>query len=156
MRSARNVGSRGIFGDMASLIKHLPHYQEPSTLIILKGHLLVEELLRGYIDRKLPNPTAFKHDQFLFAKVLMLCRSLSSKKMKSWSFDAAKILNDLRNKISHELEPEDLQGTLEKFVNVVEQHSKATVFSANKRKETRLYMAISNLHNELIRVLHEK
>jgi len=156
MRSARNAGSRGVFGDMASLVKHLPHYQEPATLILLKGHLLVEELLRGYIDRKLPNPSAFKHDQFLFAKVLMLCRALSPPKMKSWAFDAAKKLNDVRNEIAHELESEDLQGKLEKFVKLVEQHSKGSVFPPEERGEARLYMAISDLHNELIRVLHGK
>ena len=33
MRSARNTGFCGVFGDMASLVKHLPHYQEPATLI---------------------------------------------------------------------------------------------------------------------------
>lgn len=79
MRSARNAGSRGAFGDLASLVRHLPNYQEPATLILLKGHLLVEELLRGYVDRKLPNPSAFKHDQFLFAKILVLCRALSKR-----------------------------------------------------------------------------
>jgi hypothetical protein len=156
MRSVRNAGSRGVFGDMASLIKHLPHYQEPATLILLKGHLLVEELLRGYIDRKLSNPSAFKHDQFRFAKVLMLCRALSPQKMKSWPFDAAKMLNDIRNEIAHELESEDLQGKLGKFVNLVEQNSKGSVFPPEERREARLYMAISDLHNELIRVLHGK
>ena len=100
-----------MFGDMASLVKHLPHYEEPATLILLKGHLLVEELLRGYIDGKLPNPSAFKHDQFLFAKVLMLCRALTPLKVKSWAFDAAKMLNDVRNEVAHELEAPDIQST---------------------------------------------
>lgn len=156
MRSSRNAASRGVFGDMASLLRHLPHYQEPATLILLKSHLLVEELLRGYIDRKLPNPSAFKHDQFLFAKILMLCCALSPPKMKSWAFDAAKKLNDVRNEIAHELESEELPGKRESFVKLVEQHSKGSVFPPDERGEARLYMAIADLHNELIRVLHEK
>lgn len=154
MRSARNAASRGVFGDLASLVRHLPHYQEPATLILLKGHLLVEELLRGYIDRRLPNPSAFKHDQFLFAKILLLCRALSPPKMKTWAFDAAKKLNDIRNEIAHELEPEELQGKLEDLVKFVEQHASDSVFPPKDRGEARLYMAISDLHNELVRVLH--
>ena len=34
----------------------------------------------------------------------MLCRALSSPRIKSWPFDAAKKLNDVRNEIAHELE----------------------------------------------------
>lgn len=112
MRSAQNSGSRGMFGDMASLLKHLPHYQEPTALILHRGHLLVEELLRGYIDRKLPNPSAFKHDQFLFAKVLMLCRALTPPKVESWAFDAAKKLNDVRNEVAHELDRQRCKTSL--------------------------------------------
>lgn len=154
MRTTKNAATRGIFGDMANLHKHLPHYQEPATLILLKGHLLIEEQLRGYIDRKLPNPGAFKHDQFLFAKVLMLCRALTPPKEKSWAFDAAKKLNDVRNEVAHELESPELQGKQEGFVSLVEQHAKNSVFPPKDRGEARLNMAISDLHNEFIRVLH--
>ncbi|OGA56417.1 MAG: hypothetical protein A3F74_26345 [Betaproteobacteria bacterium RIFCSPLOWO2_12_FULL_62_58] len=156
MRSAQNTGSRGVFGDMASLLKHLPHHQEPTALILLKGHLLVEELLRGYIDRKLPNPTAFKHDQFLFAKILMLCRALTPPNVKSWAFDAAKKLNDVRNEIAHELDSPKVKSKLENFISLVEQHAKKSVFPPKERGEARLYMAISDLHNELVHVLHAK
>lgn len=148
--------SRGVFGDMASLIKNLPHHQESTALILLKGHLLVEELLRGYIDRKLPNPSAFKHDQFLFAKLLMLCRALTSPKIKSWAFDAAKKLNDVRNKVAHELDSPKLKNMLESFISLVEPHAKDSVFPPQERGEARLYMAISDLHSELLRVLNAK
>ena len=138
---------------MASLLKHLPHYQEPTALILLKGHLLIEELLRGYIDRKLPNPAAFKHDQFLFAKVLMLCRALTPSKVRSWAFDAAKKLNDARNEVAHELDSPEMQSKLESFIGLVEQHAKDSVFPPKERNEARLYMAISDLHTELSHVL---
>lgn len=155
MRSARNAANRGVFGDMARLVEHLPHYQDSAILILLKGHLLVEELLRGYIDRKLPNPAAFVHKHFLFAKVLMLCRSLTSPKVKSWAFDAAKKLNDVRNEVAHELDPTELQGKLEAFTTLVEQHSKGSV-SPKDRGEARLYMAITDLYDELSSVLRTK
>ncbi len=90
---------------------------------MLKGHLLVEELLRGYIDCKLPNPAAFKHDQFSFAKVLILCRALAPTKVQSWAFDATKKLNDARNEVAHELDSPKMQSKLESFVGLVEQHA---------------------------------
>ena len=156
MRSAKEAASRGVFGDMASLLKNLPHYSEPSTLLLLKGHLLIEELLRGHIDRSLPNPTAFKHDQFLFAKILMLCRCLTPPRTETWAFDAAKKLNDVRNEIAHELESPDLDKSIESFVSLVEQHARTSVFPPKDRGPARLYMAINDLHSELIHVLRPR
>lgn len=154
MRTAQTAASRGLFGDMASLVRHLPHYQEPATLILLKGHLLVEELLRGYINRELPNPSAFKHDHFPFSKVLMLCRALTPPTVNSWAFDGAKKLNEVRNEVAHKLESQDTK--LDAFVSLVEQHVTDSVFPPKERGEARLCMAVTDLHNELSRVLHWK
>lgn len=156
MRSAQNPANRGIFGEMARLVEQLPHYQESEILILLKGHLLIEELLRSYIDRTLPNPAAFQHKQFLFAKVLMVCRSLTPPKIKSWTFDAAKKLNEVRNEAAHELDAFELQRKLEAFIDVVEKHSKNSVFPPMARGETRLSMAITDLYSELARVLRSE
>lgn len=153
MHSVLKYGSGGVFGDMASLLKHLPHYEDHTELIILKGHLLIEELLRGYIDRKLPCPAEFKHNQFLFAKVLILCRALNPPKEKSWAFDAAKKLNDVRNEVAHELNSPETQSKLEIFISYVERHAKDSAFLPQERNEARLYMAIVDLHSELAHAL---
>jgi len=84
----------------------------------------------------------------------MLCRALSPPEIKSWAFDAASKLNDARNEIAHELEPKDPQAKLEDFVKLVELQSKGSVFPPEERNEARLYMAVADLHNELIRALH--
>ena len=154
MNSSNDAGSRGAFGDMANLVKHLPNYHEPRTLILLRGHLLVEEQLRGYVDRKLTNPRKFKHKWFSFAKILMLCSALTSPSVKSWAFDAADKLNGARNEIAHELESTKLDSKIEIFVGAVEQHANNSVFPPKGRGEARLYMAVVDLYDELIRVLH--
>ena len=153
MRSARNAGNRGVFGDMARMLEHLPHHQDSAVLILLKGHLLVEELLRGYIDRTLSNPSAFDHRQFTFARILMLCRAQTPSAATSWGFDAAKKLNDVRNEIAHELDATELQAKLEAFVSLVEQHATDSVFPPKERGDSRIYMGISDLYNELSRAL---
>jgi hypothetical protein len=154
MRNAHNPDFCGIFGDMARLLDHLPHYQDSTELILLKGHLLVEELLRNYIDRKLPNPDQFKHDQFSFSKILMLCRALTPTKVRSWSFDAAKKLNAVRNKVAHELDSPDVRSNLDCFISLVEQHAMDSIFPPKERNEARLYMAITDLHHEVTHILH--
>lgn len=157
MRNTNKLGSRSVFGDMASFLKHLPNYQEPKVLILLKGHLLIEELLRGYLDRELPNPTKFKHDQFSFAKVLSLCHALTSPKIESWGFEAAEKLNKIRNEIAHELDSPKLQNEIDCLICSVEQHAADSVYPPEDRdEETRLYMAISDLHNEFTNVFRYK
>lgn len=153
MDSIQDSFNRGIFGDMAKLLEHLPHYQGPTELILLKGHLLIEELLRFYIARKLPNPSAFEHNQFSFSKVLIICRSLTPLTEESWGFDAAKYLNDARNEIAHKINSPKTQIKLENFINFVERHSMDSVSPPQNRKEACLYMAITDLHHELSHVL---
>ena len=86
----------------------------------------------------------------------MLCRALTPPKVKSWAFDAAKLLNDVRNEVAHELDSPEVERKLESFISLVEQHAKDSVFPPKERNEARLYMAITDLHNELVRVLHAK
>jgi hypothetical protein len=86
----------------------------------------------------------------------MLCRALTPPNVKTWVFDAAKKLNDVRNDVAHELESPDIQSKLDNFIALVEQHATDSVFPPTERGEARLYMAVSDLHNELVSVLHSK
>lgn len=153
MRSIGNAKERGAFGDFARLLEHLPDYHEPVILILLKGHLLIEELLRTYIETTVPNPGAIRHGDFSFARCLKLCRALTPADRVSWAFDAAEQLNSVRNEIAHELASDKLQEKLESFIDIVETYSKDSVFPPRERGEARLYMAISDLYHELTNLL---
>ena len=154
MHTIGDADQRGIFGDFARLLEQLPHYQDPAVLILLKGHLLVEELLHVYIQRNVPNPVAIRHGELSFAKCLMLCQALSPPETHSWAFQAAAKLNSVRNEVVHELESTKLQEMLETFVKVVEQSAKDSVFPPAERGEARLYMAVTDLYHELSNQLH--
>lgn len=156
MRSIGNATERGAFGDFARLLEHLPDYHEPAILILLKGHLLIEELLRTYIEQSVPNPSAIRQDDLLFAKCLMLCRAFTPPDKNFWAFDAAEQLNSVRNEIAHELTSDKLQKKLETFIGIVEAHSTDSVFPPRERGETRLHMAISDLYHELSNLLRRR
>lgn len=153
MHTIGNAERRGIFGDFARLLEQLPHYQDSAVLILLKGHLLVGELLHAYIKRNVPNPDAIRHGELSFAKCLMLCQSLTPPESYSWAFEAAGKLNSVRNEVAHELESIKLQDMLETFVKVVEQNAKDSVFPPAERGEARLYMAVTDLYHELSNLL---
>lgn len=153
MRSIGNATERGTFGDFARLLEHLPDYHEPTILMLLKGHLLIEELLRTYIERSVPNPRELRQRDLTFAKCLMLSRAFTAPEKESWTFDAAKQLDSVRNEIAHELTSDKLQKKLETFIGIVECHSTDSVFPPLERGEARLHMAISELYHELSNLL---
>jgi len=61
---------------MGRLLDHLPLGSADQTLLVLKGHLLLEELLQEYISSKVSNPDALKRVQLRFADRLVLAQAL--------------------------------------------------------------------------------
>lgn len=79
--------------------------------MILKAHLLIESLMRDYCSSSVPNPEHLVGAKLNFHQVLSLTRALSPDRFKDLSdvqWAVAKHLNQLRNAMAHELEP-DLQ-----------------------------------------------
>ncbi len=124
--------------------------------MLLKGHLLIEELLRTYIEQSVPNPRELRQRDLTFAKCLMLCRAFTPPDKDSWAFDAAKQLDSVRNEIAHELTSDKLQKKLETFIGIVEPNSTHSVFPPRKRGEARLHLAISDLYHELSNLLRRR
>jgi hypothetical protein len=150
------AGTEGFIADWLRLIEHLPNYRESDVLVLLKGHLLIEELLRSYINRKFPNPKAFDHEQFTFAQCLTVCEAATAEATNSWVFEAARKLNRLRNDVAHNLEPQKLSNHLLDFVSWVEAHESNPVGPPSERGQARMYMAITELFHSLSALLHNK
>jgi hypothetical protein len=93
------------------------------TLMILKGHLLLEELLYGAVLSKCPNPAHVERAQLRFFQLLILVRSLyltpSPEQKGSFNeetfWDALEAFNTLRNRLAHKLEPKDLSSLLKRM-----------------------------------------
>jgi|SynMetStandDraft_1070027.scaffolds.fasta_scaffold05596_2 hypothetical protein len=87
--------------------KHLlPDLDDQTAL--LKAHLLIEEMLRDFCYKSVRSPEHLRKARLNFTQVTKLARSLCA-------FDSAqlghvwgmvKLVNDLRNFMAHELEPD--------------------------------------------------
>jgi hypothetical protein len=85
------------------------------SLVILKLHLLVEEQVRAYVDERLRNPEALKAAKLDCHQAICLAESLAGESIQPGFWEVARKLNELRNKIAHNLEP---SGVLERMRNI--------------------------------------
>jgi hypothetical protein len=94
------------------------------TLMILKGHLLLEELLYAAVLYKCPNPAYLENSQLRFFQLLRLVRALylgpppeqTGPFNEAAFWDALDALNTPRNRLAHKLEPKDLSALLQRML----------------------------------------
>ncbi len=93
------------------LKNHLPVVKDP-TVVILRGHLPIEELLEALIAASLFNPAAIRDSRLTFFQKFCLCRGLiDSSDEDLWK--PIEALNGLRNALSHNLPDETLLKKLD-------------------------------------------
>ena len=93
------------------------------TLLVLKGHLLLEEELFEAVCAKCPNRQFVKRAQLRFHHAFNLARALypdppgdgNRRLPRAVLWDAMEALNALRNELSHKLEPKDLMPLLKRL-----------------------------------------
>jgi hypothetical protein len=88
---------------------------EDSALIILKIHLLIEEQIRAFLDERLANAKSLKRADLTCHQAICLAEALSTEDIYPQVWEAARKLNELRNKIAHNLEP---AGVLERMAEM--------------------------------------
>jgi len=96
--------------------EHIPQ-EENLSLIVLKGHLLIEEELNQILSN------FFNHPQFLphmkFGNTSKLVKSIYYKERDDWLWECVRKLNDVRNKYAHSLEPSDIEKDLKEITLLV-------------------------------------
>ncbi|MFV0543422.1 MAG: hypothetical protein ACK5L8_07025 [Marinicella pacifica] len=105
--------------DLKRLIKHLPLNSKSKTLLILKGHLIIEDLLRQYLDSRFQSPKELNKCRLSFSQLLYLVKSFFKPKPNEWFWKAAIDFNSIRNDLSHQLEPDNVNSKINDFVNKV-------------------------------------
>lgn len=88
---------------------------DDASLVILKLHLLVEEQVRAFVDERLRNPDMLKVARLDCHQVICLAESLSEEGIVHDYWEIARKLNELRNKIAHNLES---SGVVERMRNI--------------------------------------
>lgn len=101
------------------------HYPDGAdlTLQVLKGHLLVEELLREIFNLLLAYPDALRGNRgarFECHQVICLVQAMTEHSaLEPWLWDAAKRLNGIRNDLAHNLEPRSLNEKVDSLITFV-------------------------------------
>jgi hypothetical protein len=89
---------------------------DDQTLVILKGHLLLEEIMNRIIEQSVSNPK-FLRKLHGFSLKLTMVRSLDFEYPESEAWKLIKELNELRNALVHHLEPPELEGKVRTLID---------------------------------------
>jgi hypothetical protein len=83
------------------------------TLIVLKGHLLVEEMLGRLAEIVLPHPQYLSDANLMFHKLACVVRAAVPQRSDDVAWDLILSLNSLRNDLAHKLESSRRQARLD-------------------------------------------
>ena len=106
--------------------KHFSAQMDDITLI-LKCHLMLEEMLRDFCTEMVPQPQFLKDSRLTFAQVLDLSRALYPTDLKLGSmaelWSVCETINRIRNMMAHALDPnssklESLKATIVEAVRL--------------------------------------
>lgn len=86
------------------------------TYLVLKAHLLAEEVLYSFIEKQAHHPNHLGSAKLSFSQLLALCRAFHKYSNDDWwGWGGLKRLNTLRNLLAHNLEPKDLKEKVVEF-----------------------------------------
>ena len=88
---------------------------EDSAIVILKIHLLVEEQVRAFVNERIANSASLTQADLTCHQAICLAEALCTEDIHPQLWEAARKLNELRNKIAHNLEP---AGVVERIGNI--------------------------------------
>jgi hypothetical protein len=112
--------------------RHFPRRSNDFTLVVLKGHLLLEESVNHLLAALLRKPEAIESASLRFRQKLCLIRALAPEGAKSledpegpgWIFrilDAVEKLNTMRNKLTHHLDHPQIEALVRDFLSLCEE-----------------------------------
>jgi len=119
-------------------------------LIVLKGHLLIEERLRDIVRVPLARrPTSLDEARLRFAQLATLARGMVYEESRDWTFQAVNKLNSIRNDLVHELDPQCVEKLTEELVAILKPHIDVTRRLGGEGPAGRLRSAIAFLYGML-------
>src|SRR6266478_8283383 len=86
------------------------------VLIVLKGHLLVEERLNEILASYVAQPLALQRSNLRYHQLATFCEALFHSVNRAWVWESVHHLNSLRNDLAHKLESEKRGQLIENFL----------------------------------------
>jgi hypothetical protein len=98
--------------------QHFPKQSNDFALVVLKGHLLLEESVNRLLSVLLCNPGDIEGANLRFHQKLCLIRALIPARINL--VDAAEKLNILRNRLAHNLNHPQVEVLVKDFLSLLE------------------------------------
>jgi len=105
--------------DMLKFMQHIGVGLGDETLIVLKGHLLLEDLMREFCSSKMENPKPLEEARLGFSQIAALTHSLLKHPMQQWVWAGVKKVNNLRNMLAHNLEPNNYERKRNELITFI-------------------------------------
>jgi len=128
---------------------------EDEHLYILRGHLLIEELLRELINLKMRKSDALIEARLTFNQILCIVKAIYWQRDYEWLWESIMILNNARNSISHKLAPDKYNRIIDSFLKLVEKKNPSEDIEGLSNK-ARLFIAMCFIYNSLSTFLVEQ
>tara|TARA_B100000749_G_C18381407_1_gene446178 strand:+ start:525 stop:1061 length:537 start_codon:yes stop_codon:yes gene_type:complete len=125
--------------DFLKFWKHISLETEDETVIVLKGHLLLEDLMREFCASKMVHEDALNDANLSFKQALQLAKALHLRHPEKWVWAGIEKVNNLRNKLAHNLEPKDYEKKRQELIQLV----KGEVFDDS------IYQSFNEIHQQL-------
>lgn len=138
-------------GDFAKFWTHLPFTSQDETSIVLKGHLLVEDLMREFCASKMAKEGELEKARLSFSQITSLTKALQPYEALPWVWTAVDKINTLRNRLAHRLTPIDYQKLRSDFITFIQREANAApgLFEAFSKNHEQIAVAIFVAHTAL-------
>ena len=98
------------------LVQHFRPSEKDPTYLVLKAHLVAEELLIEFLMRQASSSKHISEARFSFSQLISLSKAFHQFcDDEWWVWGGLKKLNSLRNLLAHNLEPKDLTERIVDF-----------------------------------------
>lgn len=99
-------------------IKTMPK-SDDITLIVIKGHLLLEEQLRNLFKSNFNNPKALNKSKFEISQIITMVEAIFENDEKNNNFwESIRKLNTIRNDIAHNIENKGLNDKVNNLIKI--------------------------------------
>lgn len=132
----------------------LSKIEEPE-LLLLKGHLLIEEVLFAMVAQRVKKASSLERARLSFAQVVTLVEGLYAGEdlNQTWLYAACHQLNKIRNRLAHNARPDGLNQEISHFVDFAISH-----MSPNFSPKNPLKYSLGSIHANFsaLLTLHKK
>ena len=116
---------------------------DKSIMVVIKGHLLVEESLNVIIDNFVHHPSKLAKSRLSFFQKIHLARSMSVSDQDNSVWKLIEKLNSLRNDVAHKLNSENRQDKIDELIRLYEDEIEESDEIETSNQEQTLKFAVS-------------